>query len=179
MHHFLLIIFDASLCFVSTTHPNLAAYYLYFYLLVYFCLHIRMRAGCCSESCALYNPWSMASPHAVYVDDWMSEPGTHSVHCGTTCGSQTQLGEGNMVQVETTIEVKSGSEILGFFVSPIFLFLLPEKMTTKLTNQFPPPPDQPKPDPILMSVMGAKFYTCPTKSPSQVWWSSQYEINSY
>lgn len=73
-----------------------------------FVFHIRMRARYCSESCAVYNPWPMASPHAMYVGDWRSEPRTHSVHGGTIHGSQTQLGEQIVVQMEATAKVKSG-----------------------------------------------------------------------
>lgn len=109
MHHLLLIIFNALLCFVSSTILTWQ-HITYIFNCFLFVFHLRMWAGYCSESCALYNPWPMASPHATYVDDylnvWAQNP--CSFHCGTTHSSQTEFGEGNMVQIETTTKIKSG-----------------------------------------------------------------------
>lgn len=121
-----------------------------------------MRAGYCSESCALYNPWPMGSLHVMHMDDfldvWAQNP--CSSHGGTTHGSQTELGDGNTVQMEAITEIKSGpllenrcvgqreetpeldgvkqswrggNSMHGDFrvlVYLVFLFLLSEKMTT-------------------------------------------------
>lgn len=73
-----------------------------------FVSHIRTRAGHSSERHGLHETW----PVRMWMTIWMSEPRPVCFfHYGTTHGSQTECGEGNMGEMGLTIEVRGGPQL--------------------------------------------------------------------